>query len=70
MIVEGKGSIPATKLSIPTGAAAAVEDALAVLMELGQTQAEAERAIERALRGADPESLSGEDLVAKVFGQG
>ena len=70
VIVEGKGSIPTTKLSIPTGAAAAVEDALAVLMELGQTQAEAERAIERALRGADPESLSGEDLVAKVFGQG
>ena len=70
VIVEGKGSTIASKLSIPTGAAAAVEDAMAVLMELGQTQPEAERAIERVLRGIDPDSVSSEDLVAKVFGQG
>lgn len=70
VLVEGKGSFPASKRSIPTGAAAAVEDAMAVLIELGQTQPEAERAIERALRGIDPESVSSEELVAKVFGQG
>jgi hypothetical protein len=42
---------------------------LEVLLALGQTQAEAERNIERALREANGSPLSGEQLVARVFGQ-
>ncbi|HZW09924.1 MAG TPA: Holliday junction branch migration protein RuvA [Phycisphaerales bacterium] len=60
-----------------TGAAAApglkpagpVAEAVEVLLALGQTQAEAERAIERALRGTNGTALTGEEIVAKVFGQ-
>lgn len=70
VIVEAKGAGAAVRLAVPPGASGAVQEALAVLMELGQSQPEAERAIERALRGADPATLSGETLVARVFGQG
>lgn len=43
-------------------------EALEVLVALGQTPPEAERAIERALRGAGEKALTGEQIVALVFG--
>jgi holliday junction DNA helicase RuvA len=71
VVVETKGAGlaggPASGLAAPSGA---VEEAMAVLVELGQTPAEAERAIERALRGVDAASVTGEALVARVFGLG
>lgn len=70
VIIEAKAASTAARFALPPGAAGAVEDAIAVLQSLGQTQVEAERAIERAIRGVDTEGLSGEDIVARVFGQG
>lgn len=70
VVVETKGAGAAVRLAAPPGASGAVEEAMAVLVELGQTPAEAERAIERALRGVDAESVTGEALVARVFGLG
>ena len=69
VIVEAKATTTATRFSLPPSAGGAVEDAIAVLLSLGQTQAEAERAIERALRGVETPDLSSEDIVARVFGQ-
>ena len=68
--IEAKLTTTAARFSLPASAGGAVEDALAVLQSLGQTQAEAERAIERALRGVESPELSGEEIVARVFGQG
>ncbi len=69
IIIESKAISTAARFSLPPEAAGAVEDAIAVLQTLGQSQPEAEKAIERALRGVDTTSMSGEDIVAKVFGQ-
>lgn len=44
-------------------------EAIEVLLALGQTQAEAERNVERAMREANGTPLTGEQLVARVFGQ-
>lgn len=46
-----------------------VTEALEVLLALGQTLAEAERAIDRALREAGEVRLTSEQIVARVFGQ-
>jgi len=69
VIIEAKSATAATRFALPPSAAGAVEDAVAVLLSLGQTQAEAERAIERALRGTGSTDLTSEDIVARVFGQ-
>lgn len=66
VIVEAKAGAVAVAGPALTGPAA---EAAQVLLALGQTQAEAERAIERALREADGAPLSGEQIVARVFGQ-
>jgi Holliday junction DNA helicase RuvA len=70
VIIEAKAATTAARFSLPPQAAGAVEDAIAVLQTLGQTQADAEQVIERALRGIEPEGLTGEQIVARVFGQG
>jgi Holliday junction DNA helicase RuvA len=69
VILEAKSATAAARFSLAPGAGGALQDALAVLQSLGQTQAEAERAIERALRGVEQTELSSEEIVAKVFGQ-
>jgi Holliday junction DNA helicase RuvA len=66
VVVEPKAGTAAAarpELAGPVG------EAVEVLLALGQTQAEAERAIERALRSANGAPLTGEEIVAKVFGQ-
>lgn len=70
VMVEAKTATVAARFSLPPEAGGAVEDAVAVLLSLGQTQAEAERAIGRALRGVEKPDLSSEEIVARVFGQG
>lgn len=70
IIIESKAVSTAARFSLPPEAAGAIEDAIAVLQTLGRSQPEAERAIERALQGVDTTSMSGEDIVARVFGQG
>lgn len=66
VIVEAKVGTGAGSRPQMTGP---VGEAIEVLLTLGQTQAEAERAIERALREANGRALTGEQLVARVFGQ-
>lgn len=61
---EGVGTIEPR----PEGGPA--EEALAALIALGQTRAEAERSVSRALRGADASGLSADEIVARAFAGG
>jgi Holliday junction DNA helicase RuvA len=61
---KGTGAAPASRAD-PTGA---IGEATEVLLALGQSQAEAEKAFDRALRGTETTPISGEEIVARVFG--
>ncbi len=61
---EGVGTIE------PRPAGGAADEAVAALIALGQTRAEAERAVSRALRGVDAAGLSADEIVTRAFAGG
>ncbi|MBK7404254.1 MAG: hypothetical protein IPJ41_06370 [Phycisphaerales bacterium] len=66
ILVEPKAG---SALAARPEAAGPAAEATEVLLALGQTLAEAERVIERALREAGETRLTSEQIVARVFGQ-